>query len=66
MLKVAACDDAVVTAGGSAVSLAELTPRPAALQELADYCGAMAGLRDPGHHSPHPSFFKRLLGQKGS
>lgn len=64
MLKVAACDEAVVTAGGSAVTLAELTPRPAALQELADYCAAMAGVRERSTHSHRPSLFQRLLGKK--
>lgn len=66
MLKLAACDEAVVSAGGSAKTLAELTPRPAALQELAEYCGVIAGVRAHSQQSARPSFFKRLLGKTGA
>lgn len=66
MLKLPACDEAVVSAGGSARTLAELTPRPAALQELADYCGVIAGVHTHSQQGARPSFFKWLLGKKGA
>jgi pilus assembly protein CpaE len=66
MLKLPACDEAVVAAGGSARTLAELIPRPAALQELADYCGVIAGVHTHSQQGARPSFFKWLLGKKGA
>lgn len=66
MLKLPACDEAVVSAGGSARTLAELTPRPTALQELADYCGVIAGVHTHSQQGARPSFFKWLLGKKGA
>jgi pilus assembly protein CpaE len=66
MFKVAECDEEIVTAGGTALTLAELKPRPAALQELSDYCAMIAGVLDQHGSEDRPSLIKRLFGSKRS